>query len=80
MPMLVLVVFVGLVSGLLVRPVRRATALTAVVSVFVVASAVWTLVDGNGEEPGWFLGATVVAVAAAIGLTRVGASVRGSRT
>lgn len=79
MPLLVVVVILGFVFGIAIASRRVAYGLTGVAGAFLIASMAWTLADKKGDDPVWLLPAAIVGAAVALGMTRLGQTLRGRR-
>ncbi|HYN55615.1 MAG TPA: hypothetical protein VES03_00310, partial [Motilibacterales bacterium] len=65
MPLIIITLIIAVVSGLF-APRRTALIITAVAAVLTLASFIWSLVDGQGNDPVWLLGVAVLGCGAAM--------------
>ena len=77
MPGVILLVLIGLVVGLTVRPASRAYAIVGTLTLLDIASLIWSVADGKGDDPGWLPLMGVAGGAIALLLVKLG-SRRGS--
>jgi hypothetical protein len=76
MPGVILLVVLGLVLGATVRPASRAYAIVGALAVLDIASLIWSVADGKGDDPGWLPLMGVAGAAIALLLVRVGSTLR----
>lgn len=72
MPGVILLVVIGFIVGLTVRPVSRAYTIVGVLAVLDIAALIWSVVDGKGDDPAWLPLLGVVGGAVALALVWLG--------
>jgi hypothetical protein len=65
MPLIIITLIIAVMAGMF-APRRAALIITAVAAALTLVSFVWSLVDGQGNDPVWLLGVAVLGCGAAM--------------